>query len=181
MKKAFFILSFLTINILGNAQNVVSNGNFEESTCCPSVYSMFFCVQDWIAPTKGTTDYYSDCELKHYSPIVKTPTNFFGHQKPVDGIAYIGIYTYYHTDYREYALTKLKEPLQSNETYHLNFWISLADTAGTAIRSLGVAFTETQYKKMQFTNITEVPCTEVYLPDSSFIKDKKQWFQWYCW
>lgn len=175
MKWITFISLIITTNLV--AQNLIPNPSFEDSHCCPSTYSMFYCIQGWAAPTKGTTDYYSSCELKHYTPIVRTPTNFFGHQEPVDGIAYIGLYTYYHTDYREYALTKLKEPLQVNETYHLNFWISLADTAGTSIRSLGVAFTKTQYQKMQFTNITELPYLEIYLPDSSFIKDKKQWFQ----
>ena len=177
MKKAFFILSFLTINILGNAQNVVSNGNFEESTCCPSVYSMFFCVQDWIAPTKGTTDYYSDCELKHYSPIVKTPTNFFGHQKPVDGIAYAGLYTFYNEDYREYMLNQLKAPLVAGETYHINFWVSLADTAGVAVRSIGVAFLDSIYKKKQFTVITDVDYLPMYNEDSSFLTSKKDWMQ----
>ena len=175
MKWITILCLVLTTNL--TAQNLIPNPSFENNNCCPSTYSMFYCIQGWAAPTKGTTDYYSSCELKHYTPVVRTPTNFFGHQQPVDGIAYIGLYLYYHTDYREYALTKLKEPLQENETYHLNFWISLADTAGTAIRSLGVAFTDTLYKKKQFTNITEVPYSEVYLTDSSFIKDKKQWFQ----
>ena len=155
MKWITIICLILTTNL--TAQNLILNPSFEDNHCCPSTYSMFYCIQGWAAPTKGTTDYYSSCELKHYTPVVRTPINFFGHQKPVDGIAYIGLYMYYHTDYREYALTRLKEPLQPNETYHLNFWISLADTAGTAIRSLGVAITDTLYQKKQFTNITEVP------------------------
>jgi OmpA-OmpF porin, OOP family len=177
MKRIIIIIlySVFVSNIV--AQNLVPNPSFEDNHCCPSVYSMFYCIQDWAAPTKGTTDYYSSCELKHYTPIVRTPTNFFGHQVPANGIAYIGLYMYYHSDYREYALTKLHEPLEANEMYLLNFKVSLADTAGIAIRSFGVAFTDTVYKKMQFTNITDVAYYEMYLPDSSFIKDKKKWFE----
>lgn len=175
MKKILITLFYLAISVIGMAQNLISNGGFEERTCCPSVYSMFYCVQDWIAPTKGTTDYYSNCELKHYSPIVKTPTNFFGHQKPVDGIAYAGLYTFYNGDYREYMENRLETPLVAGEIYHINFWVSLADTAGVAIRSISVAFLDSIYKKKQFTVITDVDYMPIYKEDSSFLTNKKDW------
>ena len=175
MKKILITLICLTVSVIGMAQNLISNGSFEENTCCPSVYSMFYCVQDWIAPTKGTTDYYSDCELKHYSPIVKTPTNFFGHQKTVDGVAYAGLYTFYNGDYREYMQNKLQAPLVAGETYHINFWVSLADTAGVAVRSISIAFLDSIYKKKQFTVITDIDYIPMYNEDSSFLTSKKDW------
>lgn len=158
-------------------QNLISNPGFEESVCCPSVYSMFYCVQDWITPTKGTTDYYSNCVLRHESPIVQTPTNFFGHQNTIDGIAYAGFYTFYDRDYREYMLTQLTQPLDSGKVYHVNFWVSLADTAGVAVRSVGVAFMDTLYRSKQFSNITNVDFIPIYQSDSTFLTNKKRWVQ----
>ena len=175
MKKIVFTIALFFVMTNGFTQNLVPNPGFEKKVCCPSVYSMFYCVQDWIAPTKGTTDYYSSCELKHDSPIVKTPTNFFGHQKTVDGIAYAGLYVFYNLDYREYILTKLTKPLDKGKVYHVNFWVSLADTAGVAVNSIGIAFLDTIYKKKQFTQINDVSFSRLYNSDSSFITDKKNW------
>jgi len=134
-------------------------------------------VKDWAAPTKGTTDLYSACELKHYTPIVRTPVNFFGHQQPVDGISYAGFYAFYNRDYREYMLTKLTQPLDSGKIYHINFWVSLADTAGTAVRELGVVLIDSLFFKPQFTHLEGFDVQPIYNANRTFLKDKKSWVQ----
>lgn len=160
-----------------HAQNLIPNPSFEKRHCCPSVYSMFYCVKDWAAPTKGTTDLYSACELKHYTPIVRTPSNFFGHQTPVEGISYAGMYAFYNEDYREYMLTPLTQPLDSGKTYHVNFWVSLADTAGVAVRSFGVAFLDTVFFKHQFTVLNSIDFIPIYNSNQSFLNNKRTWVQ----
>ncbi len=175
MKWTLAITLVFTLQGLGTAQNLIPNPSFEQRHCCPSVYSMFYCVKDWAAPTKGTTDLYSDCELKHYTPIVRTPTNFFGHQATVEGISYAGLYAFYNRDYREYMLTWLTQPLDSGKTYHVNMWVSLADTAGVAVKSFGVAFLDTVFFKPQFTHLEGVDFQPIYNSDSSFLVNKKDW------
>ncbi len=169
--KLLVLLFLLTTPLL--SQNLVINPGFETQNCCPDAYSQFHCVKFWDTPNQGTTDFYKNCKQKYPTDVVQTPSNFFGHQVCKEGEGYAGIYTFYNDDYREYVQGELAMPLLKDQTYCLTFYVSLADTAGLAIKELGAAFHPDKIKTPFFTklNVDYIPMTF----GDSFIKDKTVW------
>ena len=166
------LLTFQTTTIF--AQNLILNPDFEGYDFCPWTYSQYFTVDHWTTPSKGTSDYYNSCYRESFPPTVKTPTNFFGHQKPKKGEAYSGLYCYYNDNYREYIQGQFVERLKEGKQYKLRFYVSLADTAAVAIQELGVAFLEEPFAVKNWFPL-ELPYHSIKAEKEVFLKDKKNW------
>ena len=145
MKKAFlqiFILLFCNALL---AQNLVPNGSFEDYYNCPDNiptgiiypvniaysphYDSFPTVKNWISPLFfNICKYFNACNTLPNDRDV--PDNQYGFQNAHSGVAYAGIYMYYHTndfkDYREYIETKLLQPMQFGHTYLIKFQVSIS-------------------------------------------------------
>lgn len=175
----FFVLitSIWTKNL--SAQNLINNPSFEEKNCCPDGYSQFHCTNTWTRPTKGTSDYYNGCKNKFYNPEVKVPQNFFGFQEAFDGNAYVGIYAFYKDSYREYIQIKLDTALVKNKKYGFSIQTSLADKAGIAVNSLGVAFSDTLVKQRSLLFTLELPHETLQNKSKNFLNDKEEWTDLY--
>lgn len=179
-----FIISFAILigSFLPNflsAQNLIQNPSFESQRCCPDGYSQFHCTTNWRQPTKGTSDYYSGCENRFYSPEAKVPDNFFGSQEAYEGIAYAGIYTFYNDSYREYIEIKLDEPLVKNQRYGFSIQVSLADKAGVAIQSLGVAFSDTLVIQRDLFFTLYLPHEKLENKTKTHLINKENWTELY--
>ena len=173
--RLFFLLCLIGFPHFLLSQNLITNPSFEDSRCCPDGYSQFHCTLFWTKPTKGTSDYYSGCENRFYSPEAKVPKNFFGHQNAHTGNAYIGLYAFYHDDYREYIQTKLDSNLKKGQEYCLSFQVSLADTAGIAIGALGIHFSDTLIRQAHYFPLN-VPHIDLELP-SGHLQNKSKWVE----
>ena len=171
----FFFILLLSFASVVNAQNLIMNPSFELQHCCPDGYSQFHCTKHWSKPTKGTSDYYSGCENRFYSPEVKVPSNFFGHQNAYKGIGYAGFYAFYEDSYREYVQAKLTQPLKAGTRYHLSFQVSLADTVGLAIKTLGISFSDTICREQHYFKMIR-PHQNLAL-DTGYLNSKEEWLE----
>lgn len=175
----FTIIGSCFLSNLSIAQNLIQNPSFESQRCCPDSYSQFHCTNNWRQPTKGTSDYYSGCENRFYSPEAKVPDNFFGTQEAYEGISYTGIYTFYNDSYREYMEIKLDEPMTKNQRYGFSIQVSLADNAGVAIQSLGVSFSDTLVVQPDLFFTLRLPHEKLENKTKTHLSDKENWTEMY--
>jgi len=136
------------------SQNLVPNPSFEE-------YNVLHCGNTqtksdfnnatvyWTMPTNATPDLYSnlvDVSCGNH-PFAKSQ-QATGSQDPKDGDFMVGLITYsertahFCHDYSEYIQVKLIEPLITGTTYHVGFYVSLADKREFASNNMGMLFTE---------------------------------------
>jgi OOP family OmpA-OmpF porin len=175
----FAIIIGCFLSTFSEAQNLIQNPSFESQRCCPDSYSQFHCANNWQQPTKGTSDYYSNCENRFYSPEVKVPNNFFGSQDAYEGISYAGIYTFYNDSYREYIEIQLDEPMIKNQRYGFSIQVSLADKASIAVQSLGVAFSDTLVRQRDLFFTLRLPHEKIEITTKTHLTDKENWTELY--
>lgn len=167
MKKLFFL--FILLAVFANqshAQNLVSNGSFEQYDSCCDGLSQIYYAKYW-SSFGNSPDYFNACTS---SSLVSVPDNFLGYHYASTGFGYIGIllYTTNTINQQEYIGTTLNQPLLSGETYNISAKISPAftDSIGVnlACNNFGFQFTNHQfsmsqsistnnYSHLNFTNI----------------------------
>lgn len=130
----FHLLIFPGFSFYGFSQNLVPNPDFEMYAACPATFGTGgpLPASPWTSATSdGSPDYFNVCANPTWFGV---PGNFFGVENPHSGVAYAGLYCYLdNTDYKEYLLAPLTEPLIAGTPYSVKFWISLADyTCGTS-------------------------------------------------
>ena len=134
-----FALFFLTGNLI--AQNLVSNGSFEEKQWCPNDFtqSELKTLQGWKQTNAGTPDHFDVCAAGTRAGV---PGNAFGLQEPLDGNAYSGIVLYSSSkpEYREYLHAELERPLEAGEWICVEWWVCAADAGKLITDGLGVHF-----------------------------------------
>ena len=143
------------------SQDLVQNGDFELYNACHSGiafdpgYTQFPCVQAWVRPTTGSSDYYNTCigVTAQYG----VPNNECGYQLPHSGNAYAGIIACSKSitsgtgDLREYLTTRLTRPMKKDSNYCVRLFVApgigmtvfgmALPTVG--INELGVCFSDT--------------------------------------
>jgi OmpA-OmpF porin, OOP family len=145
MKKFFLSILFTFSIIIVKGQNLVSNGNFEEYSSCPTQISQLDTALYWITPTGGTSDYYNECTS---SPYIDVPDNHMGYQNAHSGNGYAGIYLYDELEiggyeYREYLETNLTSSLDSGKCYYFEMYVNLSNMSTYSVSNLGVYFSDT--------------------------------------
>ncbi|WP_343604570.1 gliding motility-associated C-terminal domain-containing protein [Fluviicola sp.] len=147
-KLVLHIVFLLTLFIAKAQENLVPNGSFEEYYSCPESNDLndgqLEHCKGWWKPTKGTSDYFNECN----HTIVSVPANFWGYQQAFQGHGYVGIVpiewnkTTGEIVAQEYIQTKLSRPLKPCTTFHLSFYVSCADLSHYAIGKLGAYFSK---------------------------------------
>jgi hypothetical protein len=121
---------------LANAQNLVTNGNFETYSSCPAFHGEIHKATGWKSPTQTSTDYLNACNFGLNS----VPDNLLGSQPAASGNGYAGIYTFNeNTHWQEYLWSSLA-PLEVGASYKVSIKVSLADESKFATKGLGVYF-----------------------------------------
>jgi len=129
------LLVCATVTHAQSVKNIVPNPGFEEYNQCPESYSMVaqvgrhqLCLRDWVAPTKGTTDYFNGCSGNPY--FVSVPGNYGGYIPSKEGKAYAGFYVFANGGsvgpdwvYREYIQVQLKNPMKKGRPYCVSFYV----------------------------------------------------------
>jgi hypothetical protein len=103
------------------AQNLVPNPGFEEADTCSSMSFGIEGPLHWFS-ANGTPDHLQSC--LPYGAFNGLPMNFFTYQEPYEGFSCAGLATYWHsglTDYREWIMSPLLEPLVVGQTYYCSF------------------------------------------------------------
>ncbi len=154
MTKLLSMLSmWLTVTQLATAQNLVTNGDFEQSFKNPcrfisdSKVNISDYLVDWRSPTKGTSDpwYTSDTitdyctqNLKGIGYLAHSGTRCAGIYTAaiVNGVLHLGD----EPNYREYLQTKLRKPLQKGQLYTVEVYCRRHPYAGTITNNLGFYF-----------------------------------------
>lgn len=156
-----FLLSFLPLCSV--AQNLVSNGNFEEYTDCPYGTSQYtFPATGWHVGWL-TPDYFNTCA--DYESDVSIPNNWFGYQQPYNGNAYSGVFAFLVGGGREYIQGTLLSPLTIGTKYYVSLKVSLADYSATASNNMGVLFTTYQARANYCNNVAHIH-TNTIISDS---------------
>ena len=145
MRSRIFTLLSLSICFSGTlvAQNLVSNGGFEEYTHCPSKIVNFSGILKEISlPTASSGDYFNTCGSDDFD----APLNFRGTQEPAEGKGYAGLYFYALNDYREYAQLNTTKTLRDKYPYKFSFQVSLAETSTISLKNMAVVVTNTKVR-----------------------------------
>ena len=160
-------------------QNLVLNPSFESFEDCPNKLGTFDRnVTHWSVPSKGTTDYFNTC-----SKVTGAPENFNGIQHPVIGNAYAGFYFFAPNDYREYIQGTLQKTLENDQSYVLEFHVSLAEGSDFAVKDFGVVLsqyplninTQKYLSKGELYGSTGNKVHLLEIVGEEIYKDKKDW------
>lgn len=155
------------------AQNLVTNGSFEQYTTCPLTLSQMGNCVGWGPYTVGSPDYFTSCTLNATASV---PSNGFGSQAAAHGNAYAGLVDYMGASnnlYREYIYTTIS-PLQIGATYEISMSVSLADNSGYGSNGLGVYFFDNAPAFVSTTNLVPVT-TKVSFASYGPITNKTGW------
>ncbi len=132
--------SLLACTSVGNAQELVPNGSFEEVLICPDWQSQLDRTAFWFDPSEGgSPDYYHACG----EPLYALPDNTVGFQESVDGQGYVGIFLWIANvldEWREYIEVGLTSPLIPGQCYQFRMHANLADFSDKTTDDLGVFF-----------------------------------------
>ncbi len=180
LKLKILIYSFLLGNLqLVYSQNLVQNPSFENYSECPATLgNLEKDVEDWQAPTLGSTDYFNAC-----SEAMGTPKNFNGEQAAHFGTGYIGLYMLAPDNYREYVQGSLQATLKKGERYTISFYVSLAEGSDFAIKEFGIRFAEFPVKvetnkvlsAMHLSKLEGDTSNFMEINYSDYYADEKKW------
>ncbi|RYE26271.1 MAG: hypothetical protein EOP51_01200, partial [Sphingobacteriales bacterium] len=149
MKSIYTLILFFLFALNAHAQNLLSNGNFENGIC-PTAFGQISNLPGW-SEYYATPDYYNSCATLVSG--VSVPANNFGNQAAASGNGYAGIYdagTF--SNYREHIHAGFPA-LTIGAEYEISLSVSLADDAYTGTNGMGVYFYQTGLPYFTGSNI----------------------------
>lgn len=172
MKKYLILISLLT-GLSAFAQNLISNGGFEQLDDCPQTLGEFY-PTGWFAThgDRTTPDVFSTCaEEEDYC----NPRSYIINVVPYEGENYVGLVGYNpHDHYREYISAKMLEPLEKDEVYQFSITLSQPKMALYYINELGVVFTEDSAKPEDLAKALIVPA-DIRIDGDDFLDFSDVW------
>lgn len=166
------IILWVTLNV--SAQNLVSNGEFDDFKYCPYGFTQgrLNIVPHWNQPTMGTADYFNEC-----SESFSVPNNPMGSQSAVMGPGYIGLVAFApkENNSREYIQVKLNDPLSAGERYCVSFLISLSDYSKYMIDGFGVYISKNKIKGNAKRTLSVTP--QIQVPSGYLLQDDIDWIE----
>lgn len=176
MKNLFKSIPVLVLSLTLSAQeaeNLVTNGNFDQISGKLRRTGMISAADGWISPTGVPADLFS---AQAKMPEVETPNNLYGREKPKEGDSYAGIvvYSYNDKEKRQYLTTKLNTPLKKGMRYKVMFYASLAEMSKYSSNRVGVHF-----NKKEISTKDKVPAlileTHIEHPDQEIFSGMYGW------
>jgi len=176
MKKTLLFSICLCILLTGaNSQNLVTNGDFETMTGCPTIAGQITNATGWTSPSTGTPDYFNSCA----TGVVDIPNNFAGAQAANGGNGYAGIEMFNTTnplqdEYREYLQYPLSSAMVAGSKYCVSMYVNLAGTSGFSIANFGFYFSNTAPSITSDSAMNVTPQLE-YDRNIGHIQDTSDW------
>ena len=182
MKNKLIILLTCFISFLSTGQNLVTNGNFELYTTCPTYTgSTMFTAQDWqlVGATWSSPDYYDTCQTSLF-PNGTLPITFLGYQNDCcGGGGFVGMWAFHKTEpdiEREYIQIKLTDTLITSHMYVCKMLVNLANESEYAIKTMGMYFSPTPYYAGSTGSVTGlINITNPQIQSASVINDTVSW------
>jgi len=160
---------------LSKGQNLIFNGGFENplppSTCSYALYDNHT-IPGWYTPSFGTPDIYCYCNPPPTNGGMSIPYTR-GYQYSHSGIAMSGGVIYPGL---EYLTTHLISPLDSNQTYCLEFYINKGNDLGQLILSIdriGIYFSKDSIHYSALEILPYAP--QIETSDGVFYEDTLGW------
>ena len=159
-------------SIIQAQNNLVINGNFEDTVICPPARSNSYLDKyliNWQSANLGNPDYYNRCSPINSVGSVNIPNSSTGNQEPVSGDGYSGFFlSFRYIEMKEYITGKLEESLVKDSIYSVSFFLSTADYSSYAIDYLGVYLSKDSVFK---SNGDLLPYSPQIESDSGYILD----------
>ncbi len=165
------ILTFQLFTNYSRAQNLVSNGSFEQyiNNCPTNVLVNTNCVNWRTYNTQTTPDYYHGCNTS------LVPANFTGYQNAASGLAYCGFLALHLPNPHFEYLAGQIQPLQPGSRYEVSMSVNLANTSTYATNNIGVFFYDSGPTTVNgFTTILGVT-PQIYYSSYGTITDTQNW------
>jgi len=164
------IIVLLGIGTFSNAQELITNGNFNYfDECAPQSLSSSVDLEPWFW-TFGSPDFLHPCFPASYS----VPLSTGGGGQPILGEGYCGILSYSTSvTLREFVSIELNMALAQNVAYHVSFHVSMMDSIWYATRNIGVVFTPDEPPTALSALISLEP--QVKYEGSGFLDNKEDW------
>ncbi|MFC5272345.1 OmpA family protein [Adhaeribacter terreus] len=168
----FALFSFQTIAF--SQENLVPNGDFENTQAIPEGVSQFYLAKPWFSTAPGP----EPADLFHKrsrSFDVNALQNYVGQQEPHSGNAFAGISLFRggNIDYREFMLVRLSEPLEKGALYEAEFYVSLSEYSEYATSGLG--FFVSQRAPLLLQNGFLMSKPQVELAPENIITERDKW------
>ena len=132
------LILFLLIQCFGNAQNLIPNPGFEETSGCPGASVWLRHTDHWynLPNHNGSADqYYGDCD---YNGIINPMAP---NQRPFEGQGYGGGFCFYgQYDQGEYLCIELNESMMKDSVYYIEFYVLPSPKYPNFIDSYGAHF-----------------------------------------
>jgi gliding motility-associated-like protein len=174
MKKVLRSTVCIFFFVSANAQvNLITNPSFESYSSCPSNYGELTNAIPWLNPTTLSPDFFHPCGANFYCT---APSNNYGYQVARTGIGYAGIYVSQviaAPNVNEYLRMQLSETLKPNVNYCLEYYVSLCDSAKSAIYSFGAFFSANNATPMNGYVMNVVP--QIVNDINNPLLDKNNW------
>ncbi len=183
-----FTLQALTLHV--SAQNLVPNSGFEDYASCPTSYSgvtfddvSFPYVQNWFAPTGGSSDYFNACA--DLSSSVSIPNTYYWDYNPSHLCnAMAGFFTYEDgSNYREYLEVQFTEPMTAGTLYYIEFYAATACYPGGvgydfifATDELGAYISEDKVLDFDYTPLSYLT-PQIENPEGLYLEDSSAWYK----
>ncbi|MEM6397872.1 MAG: gliding motility-associated C-terminal domain-containing protein [Bacteroidota bacterium] len=122
------------------AQNLLSNGGFENFVTCPTAPSQIELASSWTS-SGGTPDFFHRCgNSASIESVVTVPNHYLGTQSPLEGDGYGGLILEFSAanQPREYMTTQLPSPLLEGVCYYVEFYVNLSEAGDRPCDQFGV-------------------------------------------
>ena len=151
-----------------SAQNIVSNGSFEDFAACPGGQGDIQNATPWNGFPE-TSDFFHSCSGGE----VGVPDNGPGSQTAYVGKGYAGIIVNWNDRPYDYIYAPLNTSLRSGESYCISMWISCADEPRLATDDLCIFFTEEEPN----TEILDRTRYSIRNPEGNILDNTDDWRQ----
>ena len=180
------LLTLLSIILMlpAQAQNLVLDGSFEDTTTCGywTQTTMYALLQQWAVEGADEVGgiYFNSCYNGFGHPTYGgTPQNYIGYEPPHSGQGYACVITYLAPGGggggRCWAFGKLSQTLQAGKRYRVSLYVSLCDSSIYACHNFQVYFSDTFATHMLPTGIA---LNITHPPEAAFhqsLKNKEGW------
>lgn len=164
MERIFIlVIILLTYKMSGFAQNLLLNGDFDETIPHEGdlrLYQKVFYAKNWFAPTGGSVDLYRDHAICNDNSVFNIQPKLRFCVQTVSGDYAVGFVPILYDGSMEHITGTLSKPLVAGETYEVSFYLKfyIFDSSYVnASKGIGFKFTTTPYVFGYFDSLGAKP------------------------
>lgn len=172
MIKSILLSILVSISLQISSQNLVTNGDIEIYSSCPTFPDQVDHVNGWDSPTTASPDFFHSCAVGQ----MDVPNNFSGSQSAHSGSGYLGLLidaSHNRPNYKEYIQTSLTTPLSIGVSYDVNMFLSLGDEHKYGSDAISALFSTTPVSRNDSLRFTQIP--QASNQAGNYILDKNDW------